>query len=235
MFLLPQVLIGDTDVDPDARAALELARTFVSAGARSIQIRDPHGALSASAQVVEQLGALAGGVDATIHYDAALTDPRAMERVMRTSVRGIVVGMHAVFDPLQLRWVLDSLGARRAIVEIVADGEHLFDPPRNAFDMTVVDAVRALRFQGARHVLLRDVTALEPPIDRLRRICGDEQMNVTYDGPVRSPGAVQDLQVVGSRLHYVVVGDALLDGRLTVEEGVAAAGQPDSDPPSLDA
>lgn len=222
MELLPQIAVrehrlvfGDGDV-------LSVAEHFVRCGARAVQLRDVDGSLVSSSAGSDALGVMAAGIAVPVQLDAAVSDMRAIERIARTRVDAVVVAMEGLFEPLLIRWALDTLGSDRTVLEIRADGEHLFDPPPEGFSMTLPEAVAAAVAAGVRSVLIRDVTSVAPSLDRLQRAVGQHDIHVTYCGPVRSADDIIELGIIRPSLGAVVVSEPLYDGRLPVEAALAA-------------
>lgn len=222
VYLLPQIAIRARQLIHGDGDPVALAQHFVQRGAQQIQIRDVDGSYASNPAGSDALGVIAAAVDVPMQFDAALTDPRAIERVSRTRTASVVISMEGLFEPLLIRWALDTLGAGRTVLEIPADGEYLYDPPPNGFAMRVADAAQAAQRAGVEHVLIRDVTALAPSIHLLRRICADTQLQVSYSGPVTSAGDIRELAIVGAQLRSVIVGEPLFDGRLPIDQALAA-------------
>jgi phosphoribosylformimino-5-aminoimidazole carboxamide ribonucleotide (ProFAR) isomerase len=205
-----RLLFGDGNV-------LTLAEALVAKGARALQLRDIDGDIPKGDLPVwlEQLFATLGG-DVPVQLDSAVHDSSAIERLAAVPFDGIVVGMKALFEPMLLRWALDLLGPR-LVAELNVDGDHLFDPPPHGFSLELGEAVRQLHFQGVRHVLFRDITGLELPLNRLQTVCGTLGMGVTYAGPVRSLDDIRELTMIDPvHLLGVVVGEPLYDGRVDI-------------------
>ncbi len=222
MYLLPQIAIRAHQLIHGDGDPVMVAQHLVRSGAQRLQIRDVDGSYASHPSGSDALGVLAAAVNVPVQFDAALTDPRAIERVARTRTASVVISMDGVVEPLLIRWALDTLGAARTVLEIRADGEYLYDPPAGAFDMRVRDAIRIAHRAGIEHVLIRDVTALAPSINLLRGIGADTVIQVTYAGPVSSVADIRDLTIVGDQLHAVVVGEPLFDGRLPIDQALAA-------------
>lgn len=207
---------------------LALAEALLRKGARAFQLRDPEGLVTAEEELpgwLDRLFALVGD-DAPVQHDGATEDSHALERLAAAPFDSIVVGMGGLFEPLRLRWALDLLGPR-LVAGLEVDGDYLFDPPSAGFSLELMEAVRQLHFQGVRHVLYRDVTGSELPLQRLQQICGSLTMDVTYSGVVRALGDVEELTLLDPR-HFraVVLGEPLFDGRIDIGEATRIAAGP---------
>jgi len=111
------------------------------------------------------------------------------------------------------------------VVELASDGDHLYDPPANQFDMELVAAAKRLQQLGVHRVLVRDVTGVELPLMRLQQLCRAVTMQVRYSGIVRSLGDVEELTVVGPQLEMIFVGEPVYDGRLDLAKANQIAGR----------
>ncbi len=222
MELLPQIAVRDHHLVHGKGDPLALAQDFAGAGATSVMLRDVDGSYMANPAGTDALGVIVAAASVPMHLDVATADPRAIERAARTRVASVVISMEGIFEPMLVRWALDTLGPGRTVLEVCADGEYLFDPPEAGFDMHVSDAVRAAARAGVSRVLLRDVTATVPSFERIARICSAAEVSITYSGPISSASDLRTLRHVRNGLDAVVVGEPLYDGRLSVRAALAA-------------
>ena len=225
MLVVPHVVVHDGDSIFGDGSPYEVARTLVASGARAIALRDVEGELATSPAVPTWVGPFVQGVGVPVHLDASLVDAAGIERMSRLGFASVTVGMGAVFDTMTLRWALDLLGPARLVVELASDGDHLYDPPANQFDMELVAAAKRLQQLGVHRVLVRDVTGVELPLMRLQQLCRAVTMQVRYSGIVRSLGDVEELTVVGPQLEMIFVGEPVYDGRLDLAKANQIAGR----------
>lgn len=224
MLVRAQITVGVGQLADDADGPRALVELLTRRGAKAFQLRDVDGVFGSSELPPWLASTIEAAGTAPVQLDAALADSQAIERATGLGFDSVVISMRALFEPMQLRWALDLLD-RRLVVELQADGDYLFDPPAGAFGMELREAVRQLHFQGVRHVLIRDVTALEVPLTRLQDLGGNLGMDITYQGPVRTLDDIRELTMLDPRhFHAVVIGEALLTGELDIARATEIAG-----------
>jgi len=216
MLLLAQIVVTSAAREPGPGVLIE---QLLARGARAFSLREVDGAICTGNELSRWVrAAVEAARGLPVQLDASLTDSRVIEWVSKVGFHTVVIGMQALWDPALLRWALDLLGPR-LVAELNVDGGYLFDPPEGGFGLELADAVRQLHFQGVRHVLIRDVTALEVPLTRLQSVSGNLAMDITYHGPVRTMDDIRELGMLDPRhLRGVVVGAPLYDGSMDVAE-----------------
>lgn len=221
---MPQIAFHATEVAmgeelPPVRAVRELA----ALGATEVALHDLDGTLAGDVlpQWVEAIVAVAG---VPLRFDGRVHEGSRIERLARAGFGSVVVDQTAVFDPVVLRWALDLYGPR-LVVEVLVDGEYVFDPPPGAFDRELVDVLGDLHFQGVRRLLYRDVTGEALPLQRLLelrdRLPGT---GITVSTRVRSVDDVAELSMVGTSIEAVLVDAELVrSGSFDLEAANRAA------------
>jgi phosphoribosylformimino-5-aminoimidazole carboxamide ribonucleotide (ProFAR) isomerase len=210
VIVVPQIAFHATDVAmgeelPPVRAVRELA----ALGASEVSLHDLDGTLAGDVlpQWVEAMVAVAG---VPLRFDGRVHEGSRIERLAKAGFGTVVVDQTAVFDPVVLRWALDLYGPR-LVVEVLVDGEYVFDPPPNAFGRELVDVLGDLHFQGVRRLLYRDVTGETLPLQRLLelrdRLPGT---GITLATRVRSVDDVAELSMIGTGIEAVLVDSELV-------------------------
>lgn len=224
MIVVPQVAFHATQVAlGEELPPVRLVREVVAAGAREVAVHDLDGTLAGDVlpQWVEALVAVAG---VPLRFDGRVHEGSRIERLARAGFASVVVDQIAVFDPVVLRWALDLYGPR-LVVEVLVDGEYVFDPPPAAFGRELADVLGELHFRGVRRVLYRDVTGTALPLRRLLelrdRLPGT---TFTYQGTVGGPGDVAELGMLGTAVEAVLVDAARVsDGSFDLQAANRAA------------
>lgn len=198
-------------------------RRLVELGAAEVSLLDLDGTLADDMlpQWTEAIVAVAG---VPLRFDGRLHQGARIERLARAKFDSVVVDQTAVFDPVVLRWALDLYGPR-LVVEVLVDGDYVFDPPPAAFGRELVDVLGGLHFQGVRRLLYRDVTGEALPLQRLLelrdRLPGTK---LSFQGGVRSVDDVAELAMVGDAIEAVLVdAGRIVDGELDLAAANRAA------------
>lgn len=224
MIVVPQVAFHAHEVAMgEALPPVRLVRQLVGAGAREVALLDLDGTLADDVlpQWTEAIVAVAG---VPLRFDGRLHQGARIERFAKAGFGSVVVDQRAVFDPLIQRWAVDIHGPR-LVVEVMVDGDYVFDPPAGAFGRELVDVLADLHFRGVRRVLYRDVTGSELPLRRMLELVDRlPGTTFTYQGAVRAPADIAELAMVGPALEAVLVdSEAVLDGTFDLEAANRAA------------
>ena len=227
MIVVPQITITNDNAAFGGDDILVRAESLRAEGAVALQLRDASGeALSTPGGQGEWLTRLTSAVGLPVQLSGGLDDSSVIERVAGRGFASLVVGTIVVQDPMLLRWALDLAGLR-IVVELVVDGGDLVVPGVGNTGLDVIDVVRQLQLQGVQHLLLRDITSTDVPIELLEQLCRAVNMSVTYGGEIASVDDIAMLAEtasVHSNLVAVVVGEPLQHGQFTLAQAQAAAG-----------
>jgi phosphoribosylformimino-5-aminoimidazole carboxamide ribotide isomerase len=206
---------------------LELARGYAAAGARRLHLVDLDGARAGEPRNLAVLERVAGHTPLEVQCGGGVRTLDHARALLAAGARRIVVGSMAVERPDEAAAWLAELGAGRVVlafdVRLAADGEPLaatrgwLEDTRHSL-WTLLERYLAL---GARDYLVTDISrdgTLAGPNEALyaetaRRF---PAARVIASGGVGSAADLHRLASTGAAA--VVVGKALLDGRLTPAE-----------------
>lgn len=222
---------GDFARRQDYGDPLALADRYASAGARWVHVVDLDGARTGTAANRDLVLAIARRGDLRVQSGGGVRRAEDVEALLSGGVARVVLGSAVVESP-----------------ELVADLARRH-PGRVAVGLDYRGAARLLALSGwerpsavgvsealgaLAHLPLgavvvtcieRDGMESGPDLAGLRAVLGATELPVLASGGVRSPGdleALAALDVGGRRLAGAVVGRALVDGSLGVEEAIAA-------------
>jgi phosphoribosylformimino-5-aminoimidazole carboxamide ribotide isomerase len=206
-----------------------VARSFAAAGAPWIHVVDLDAALTGTAVNADVVGAVARSVDVPVQAGGGVRTEEAAASLLAAGVHRVVVGTAALSEPGLVRRLT---GAHPGAVAVGLDhkrGEVVVRGWTEGSGRDLLAVVAELEDAGAAAFVVTDVERdgmLEGP-DRtgLATVLGATTVDVIASGGVSGPGdvrALAGLEAGGRRLSGVIVGRALYEGRLTVEEGVAA-------------
>lgn len=212
----------DYSVDP-----AEALRGFADAGARWAHIVDLDGARTGAPVQHELIGKLARSAPVKVQVGGGLRTRDQLLRMFDAGVRRVVVGSLAVREPDLLREWLDEFGPERIALafDVRCDGR----TPVVAVAGWTEDSRATLwesaaLFPQARHLLLTDIgrdgmltgpnfDLLNEAVERL------PQFKIQASGGVSSLADLRQLRTDGA-----IIGKALWEGRIRLEEGLALAG-----------
>lgn len=222
---------GEFDRQLDYGDPVELARRYVAGGARWLHVVDLDAARTGEPVNREVVLDLAKRVDARIQTGGGVRDEDAAASLLDAGIERVVMGTAAAADPrlvesLTLRYpgrIAVGLDHRGGGARVAVNGWE------ETSGTSLDEALARLSGLDLAAVI---VTAIErdgalegPDLEGLGRVLGSTEQSVIASGGVRSAAdliAVAGLEVEGRRPAGVIVGMALAEGLLGVEEAIAA-------------
>ncbi|HEX6548830.1 MAG TPA: 1-(5-phosphoribosyl)-5-[(5-phosphoribosylamino)methylideneamino] imidazole-4-carboxamide isomerase [Candidatus Dormibacteraeota bacterium] len=204
--------------DPVARAV-----DYARAGARRLHVVDLDAAAGRGSNraVVERLVAAAG---VAVQVAGGVRTVSDVEAWLAAGAAGVVMGTTAVRDPA----LLTSIAERHPTVVSAALDLRAGRPAVAGWlsveplDLsTVLDSWAAAALQSVVLTSIdRDGTLTGPDLKALKRVLALTEHRVVYSGGIASVADIEAVAEAGAA--GVILGKALLDGRFTVAEAVAA-------------
>jgi len=212
----------------DARA---LAASYAQAGARWLHVVDLDGARVGRFGNLGTIEALAGeGMQ--VQAGGGVRERSDLQSLFDAGVARVVIGSVAVREPERVAGWLDTFGADRIVIALDTrrTGECWALPVSGwteASARTLDELAPWYAARGARHLLCTDIardgmlagcnTGLYRQLAKIA-----PQLAVQASGGVRSFGDVCAVRAAGA--SGVIIGRALLDGRLTIADMLTATG-----------
>ena len=211
------------DADP-----VEVARSFQAAGAPWIHVVDLDAARSGEASNLDVIGSIAAAVDVPVQSGGGVRDEAAAEALYGVGVTRCVIGTAAVTDPgLVAR--LAGGGGRVAVGLDVLGDEVMIRGWEQGSTRTVYEMLPQFEGVGADAVIVTQINndgmGTGADVRGLEAVLAATSLPVIASGGVGSLGHISDLvdlSVDGRGLAGVIVGKAIHDGVITVEDAVAA-------------
>lgn len=207
-----------------------VARAFAAAGARWIHLVDLDAARTGTPEnrpVIAAVAEAVAGTGVRVQAGGGVRDQAAAEALIDAGVDRVVIGTAAVENPQLVR---DLAAHHQVAVGIDVRGR--VAAVRGWLEGSGVDLFELVaRFEGcgvAAFVvteIARDGTFAGPDLDGLAGVLEATAVDVVASGGVGSAAdltALATLAVGGRRLAGAIVGKAIHDGRLTVEEAMLA-------------
>jgi phosphoribosylformimino-5-aminoimidazole carboxamide ribotide isomerase len=222
---------GDFDRQRSYGDPVELARRYVDGGARWIHVVDLDAARTGEPVNRACVLAIAAAVDVSVQSGGGVRSVDAAAALLEGGVTRVVLGTSAVRDPGLVDFLADrypgrvavGLDHRRAGAEVSVSGWE------GGTGTTLAQALARLAAVPLAAVV---VTAIEtdgmmtgPDVDGLRAVLELCDHDVVASGGVRGApdlASLARLVVDGRRLAGAIVGTALVEGTVTVEEAIAA-------------
>ena len=206
-----------------------VARSFAAAGAPWIHVVDLDAALTGAAVNAAAIGAVARSVDVPVQSGGGVRSEEAAASLLAAGVRRVVVGTAALSEPGLVRRLASAHPGAVAVGLDHRRGEVVVRGWTEGSGRDLLAVVGQLEDAGAAAFVVTDVERdgiLEgPDVAGLAAVLESTAVDVIASGGVAGPEDVRTLAALeagGRRLAGVIVGRALYEGRLTVEQGVAA-------------
>jgi phosphoribosylformimino-5-aminoimidazole carboxamide ribotide isomerase len=201
------------------------AERLAASGAGAFLVTDLDGIAAESPAQLDVASRVAAATRARVAYRGGVMTAADVARVRGDGFDTVVVDRAAFGDPAVLRWAVDELGDRLAVA-LDADGDRVRFPDATAH-LSLVDAVAELSYRGVRNVFYTDVgragTLRGPNLDGIVRVCDAASGSVAYGGGVASADDLRALAALPCPgLHAVVIGTALYEQRLALQDALAA-------------
>ena len=235
---------GDFDRQSEYGDPVDLARRFAASGAPWLHVVDLDAARTARPVNRATVLAIAGTVDIPVETGGGVRSALDVETLLSGGVARVILGTAALDDLDLVRTMAARHPGQVAVgVDYRRDGQGRTEVAvrgwKQGSGRSVTDLLHQLASSGVAAAIVtaidRDGTLQGPDIEGLAAVLRSTEIPVIASGGV---GAVSDIEALARltvesdssidgdlghrRLAGVVTGKALVDGRMTVEEGVAA-------------
>ncbi len=218
-----ETVYGD---DPVAQA-----RAFADAGAPWIHVVDLDAARTGEPVNRPVIAAIAAAVTTPVQTGGGVRDDAAVEELLGAGVARVVVGTAALDDPAWARAVAARHPGRVALGLDARGQEVAVRGWAEGSGRRLLDVAREMDDAGfAAYVVTQievDGVGTGPDVATYESLLTEVETEVVASGGVGAPEHLRDLAAleVGNRiLAGVIVGKALYDGMLSIDEALAAAG-----------
>lgn len=211
------------DADP-----VELAKEYFDAGASRLHIVDLDGARDGAFQNLQAISDMAKAIRCPIQSGGGIRSSQDIARLFEAGVERAVVGSIAIREPALVREWIGRFGAERICVAFDArwtDNDFRLASAgwKKTHSMTLWDGIESLIDYDLKHVLCTDIGrdgTLSGANEALYReiMTRYDQLSVIASGGVSDLASLHSLQATG--VPAVVVGRALLDGRIAIKDVV---------------
>ncbi|HEY1831063.1 MAG TPA: HisA/HisF-related TIM barrel protein [Acidimicrobiales bacterium] len=216
---------------------LDLARSYLAGGARWIHVVDLDAARTGvphQREVVAAIAALAAEVGVPVQSGGGVRTPADVAALLEAGVNRVVMGTAAIETPalagecarafpgqvvVGLDYVMDAEGKAQALAHGWKEGTGV--AVRSLLAAWVDEPIAAV----VATCIARDGMLRGPDLIGMRTLLGLTSFPVVASGGVAE---LEDLRALsrlangGQRLAGVIVGKAIVEGRFSVKEGVAA-------------
>jgi phosphoribosylformimino-5-aminoimidazole carboxamide ribotide isomerase len=209
---------------------IEMAAKWVNKGAEWLHVVDLDGAFEGKPKNLGVLRNMAAAVPKTkIQVGGGIRSMSTVGLLFDAGIERIVLGTAAVQDKEFVKNALVKHSGRVAIGIDARDGTVQVSGWTEDSQIGALDLARSLQDAGVRLVIYTDISrdgVLEGPnVEATRQMLANTQLSVIASGGVSSLKDVHRLAEINHpRLEGVIIGKALYEGRIRIEEALANAG-----------
>jgi phosphoribosylformimino-5-aminoimidazole carboxamide ribotide isomerase len=225
---------GDFDRQSDYGDPVDLAQRFVDGGAPWLHVVDLDAARAGTPVNRSTVLAIARSVTVPVQTGGGVRTAGDVDELLSGGVTRVVLGTVVLDQPDLVRAVArDHPGQVAVGLDYRRTPEGTTEVAVRGWEQTtgrsVDDVLGELADSGIAAVVVtaidRDGMLSGPDVEGLKQVLAESSLPIIASGGVAAAGDVAELaglEVVGRRLLGAITGKALVDGRMTVEEGVAA-------------
>ena len=209
---------------------IEMATKWVNKGAEWLHVVDLDGAFEGKPKNLGVLRNMAAAVPkAKIQVGGGIRSMSTVGLLFDAGIERIVLGTAAVQDQEFVKNALANHSGRVAIGIDARDGNVQVSGWTEDSQIGAIDLARRLQDAGVRLVIYTDISrdgVLEGPnVEATRQMLENTQLSVIASGGVSSLKDVHRLAEINHpKLEGVIIGKALYEGRILIEEALANAG-----------
>ena len=208
---------------------IEMAAKWVSQGAEWLHVVDLDGAFEGKPKNLNLLRDMARAVpNAKIQVGGGIRSMSIVESLLDAGIQRVVLGTAAVHDQEFVKNVIEMQPHNVAIGIDARDGKVQVAGWTEASELGAIELARKLQDIGARLVIYTDISRdgvlKGPNVEATREMLEHTEVAVIASGGVSSVADVRHLSEIDHwRLDGVIIGKALYEGLITVEEAMANA------------
>lgn len=210
--------------DPAAQA-----RSFVDAGCRHLHVVDLDGAFAGQSANIDAVKAIVKVSSVPVQLGGGIRDIAAIERWLDAGVARVILGSVAVKNPDLVRQASRAFPGRIVAGIDARDGRVATEGWAEISDITAIDLACRMEDAGVAAIIFTEISRdgmLEGlDLEQTSALADAVSLPVIASGGVGSVTHLQALRSVARRspgIRGVIVGRAIYDGRVSVQEALAA-------------
>ena len=210
---------------------VEVAREFAAAGAEMIHVVDLDGAFRESDSPNRAVAKeIIEAVDVPIEFGGGIRSTEDIRQLCDAGVARVVVGTIAAESPDALQKFVDDFGSRICVGIDARDGRVMTRGWETVTPIHATDLARSVAECGVERIIYTDIARdgalVGPNIQQTIAVAEAANVHVTASGGVSNLDDIKRLRDVGdARVDSVIVGKALYEGKIKLEEAIRALEQ----------
>jgi len=214
------------DVSVYSDDPVEMARHWAASGATILHVVDLDGAFQGRPVHTDTISAIAKAVDIPVEVGGGLRTDDDVRGLLEGGVARVIIGTRALSEPEALDCLVKEFGSSIAVGIDARDGLVQVKGWLETTDVRAVDLAAKVEAMGVRTLIVTD-TATDGMlggvnVSAVQAVCGRVSGDVIASGGVSSAADVRSLRGLECpNLVGVIVGKALYDGKVTLAELLA--------------
>ncbi len=218
---LTQGLFDKVKVYGDSPA--DMAKLWVSQGASFLHLVDLDGALAGRSVNENAIRAIVEQVDVPVELGGGLRSAGAVQYMLDLGVSRCIIGTKAAERPEFIRELVEQFGPERIVAGVDAkEGLVAVDGWERTSQVTAVELCLKMKEYGVQHIVYTDISRdgmlSGPNVAYTKMLTEKTELDVIASGGV---SCMEDLEILyNSGISGVVIGKALYEGKISLEEAV---------------
>ena len=203
----------------------EMARKFVSQGARFLHLVDLDGAKDGTSANLDAVRAILAAVNIPCELGGGIRDEGTIERLLALGLSRLVVGTRALKEPDWFRAVTKQFPGKLALGIDAKSGRVATNGWLETSDVTAVDLAFELSGLPMAAIIYTDIARdgmlAGPNLTAMAEMKAAVNVPVIASGGVTTAQDVADLARIG--MDGCIIGRALYEGTITLQEALLAS------------
>jgi phosphoribosylformimino-5-aminoimidazole carboxamide ribotide isomerase len=206
---------------------LAFARRWEEEGGNCLHVVDLNAAFTGEPRNIEMIKQLVRTLNIPVQVGGGIRSQEAAATFIKAGVSRVVIGTGAVDSPIFLENLVNRFGGNSIAVSVDAkDGRVAVRGWTEVTSINVLDFIRMVEKLGVATIIFTDIatdgTLIGPNFAALEKILDSTQCQVISSGGVANLEQIKQLASM-PRLYGTIIGRALFDGTIDLEEAVALA------------
>jgi len=206
-----------------------VARAWAERGAPWLHVVDLDGAFAGEPRQLQVVGEIVANVAVPVQLGGGLRDLEQIGAALSLGVTRVILGTVAITNPEIVEAACREFGQDRIVVGLDArDGFVAVKGWKNVTTRHVLEMAREIKSRGGERVIFtdtaRDGMLTGPNFKAVQELARESGLRVIASGGI---GSLQDLvklrELEGQGVEGVILGKALYEGRIRLEEALAVA------------
>jgi phosphoribosylformimino-5-aminoimidazole carboxamide ribotide isomerase len=204
----------------------DMAHRWVADGATGLHIVDLDGARDGVSRNHDAIAEIARQINVPIQVGGGIRDVATMDHYHEMGIKRWVIGTRALQDPQWVRTMIDRFPDQILIGIDALDGYAVTDGWLKKTQVSAVEFARQISAQPIAGIIYTDISKdgmlSGPNLEAMRQMQQAVDVPVIASGGVTTADDIVRLAALG--LAGCIVGRALYEGRLTLDQAIDAAG-----------